>query len=338
MRILYVALTRAREKLIISAAVRGDLAKKLQSLEGGLQDGKLPPSLVGRARSCADWMLMALLRHASGAALRERAGLDDLATVDDGNPWQLYIREDMADSETAEEAPEKDYLAQPDKDLLAELEARIGWTYPYTAHTAIPAKLAVSAVAKGSHDISRRFAARPVFLSGQKLTPAERGNALHKFMQYAEYDHARADLSGEIARMEAQAFLSPVEVESLARDKLAAFFASPLANRLFASPKVWRELKFMAEFGKEELGDTLVGMDDAARVVLNGVADCVFLEDGEAVIVDYKTDRVKSPEELVARYAAQVGLYRRILSRNLGLNVRECLLYSFSLSRAICVP
>jgi ATP-dependent helicase/nuclease subunit A len=257
--------------------------------------------------------------------------------MDDGNPWQIRIREELADSEAAEEIPEKIYLTQPDKHLLAELEQRISWVYPYAAHTAIPAKLAVSAVAKGKHDVSRRFAARPVFLSGQKLTPAERGNALHKFMQYADYDRARADLAGEIARMEAKAFLSPVEAESLDRKKLAAFFVSPLANRLFASPKVWRELKFMAEFGKEELGGSLTGMDDEARVVLNGVADCVFLEDGEAVIVDYKTDRVKSPQELVARYAAQVELYRRILSRNLGLKVRECILYSFSLSGAIVV-
>jgi ATP-dependent helicase/nuclease subunit A len=337
MRILYVALTRAREKLIISATIKGDLVRKLQSLEGGLQNGKLPPPLVGRARSCADWILMALLRHESAAALRERGGLDTLETVDDGNPWQLHIHEEWADNETAETAPEKIYLAQPEEALLAELERRIEWVYPYAAHTAIPAKLAVSAVAKGSHDVSRRFAARPVFLSGQKLTPAERGNALHKFMQYADYANARLDLADEIARMETGAFLSPVEAESLDREKLEAFFESPLANRLFASPTVWRELKFMAEFGREELGDRLEGMDDEARVILNGVADCIFLEEGEAVIIDYKTDRVKAPEELVARYAAQVQLYRRILSRSLGLPVRECILYSFSLSRAIPV-
>lgn len=337
MRILYVALTRAREKLILSAVIKGDPGRKLKSLEGELLGGKLPPHLVGEAKCYADWFMMALLHHPSGKPLRERAGIDGLELVDDGNPWRITLIDDFGGEEEDKAAAVFSPTAEPDPALLVKLEQRAAWVYPYADQTTIPAKLAVSAVAKGSHDVSHRFTARPAFLIGEKLTPAERGNAMHKCMQFMDYHAARVDLSAEIRRMKDGAFLSPLEVESLSERRLEKFFSSKLADRIFASEKVWRELKFMAEFGREELCEMIEGMDDAAKVVLNGVADCVFLEDGQAVIVDYKTDRVKAGEELRNRYRTQLELYRRILSGSLGLPIKECILYSFALSREIYV-
>ena len=335
MRILYVALTRAREKLIVVATYKGDLGKKIAALTAETTDEKLPVHLVRGANCYADWLLMALLRHVSLPGLRERAGVEHRALRDDGNPWVLALREEFGAPEESEAPDEAVVTRNLDAEIVAELTRRAAFVYPYTAHTTIPAKLAVSAVAKGKTDVSRRFAARPSFLMGAGLNAAERGNAMHKFMQFADYHRARTDLPAEVARMAEQQFLSPAEVESLSLTRLRAFFTSPLAERMFAAEKVWRELKFMAEFGKEELGDYWDGMDGETTIVLNGVADCVFVEDGAAVLVDYKTDRVQTAEELAERYRVQLALYKKILARSLGLPVRTCSLYSFALSQEI---
>ncbi|MDL2232307.1 helicase-exonuclease AddAB subunit AddA [Ruminococcaceae bacterium OttesenSCG-928-L11] len=337
MRILYVALTRAREKLIVTAAVKTDLTRKLKGLDNVPEDGKLSPYVVGEARGYADWILMSLLRHSCGVPLRERAGCEHLHLTDDGNPWVISIVEEFGEGAAEAEERRREFTAEVDPALMAQLEQQLAFRYPFAGQSTIPSKLAVSTVAKGKHDVAHRFAARPAFLTGEKLNAAEKGNALHKFMQFADYEAAARDTEAEIRRMGESRFLSRTETASLSADVIRRFFQSPLYRRISASPRVWRELKFMAAFGKEELGGHLEGMDDTGKVVLNGVADCVFLEDGKAVIVDYKTDRVKTPEELIERYAAQLTLYRRILEQSLETEVKACVLYSFALAEEIIV-
>ena len=335
MRILYVALTRAREKLVVVASVKQDLAKKLSGLDEELVDGKLSAYAVGEAASWSDWMIMSLLRHKSAKTLREYAGLEDGELLDDGNKWIVSIKDDF--DEEADESPlqEKQFTARANEKIIQKLEERMAYVYPYLSHTKIPVKLAVSSAAKKKHDVSYRFAARPSFIKGEKLTAAEKGNAMHKFMQFADYTAAKADVKAEITRMYEKKYLSKVEVESLSAQKLKVFFDSGIADRIFASSKVWRELRFVAEFGQEELGDQIEGLDNESKVVLQGVADCVFMENECAVIVDYKTDHVKNGEELKEKYSAQLEFYKKILSNNLGIAVSECILYSFALSEEI---
>jgi ATP-dependent helicase/nuclease subunit A len=190
----------------------------------------------------------------------------------------------------------------------------------------VPTKLAVSEAAAGEGAAAYRFSNRPRFMGDYagKLTPAERGQAMHKFMQFAGYESARDNLEGEIKRMKEQVFLSAAEVNSLSRPKLQKFFSSALANRIFKSQKVMRELRFMSEFGQDKWQGTM----------MQGVADCVFIEDGGAVIVDYKTDRVKDMHELLEHYRTQLEFYRDILSESLETPVKACILYSFWLSES----
>ncbi len=76
-------------------------------------------------------------------------------------------------------------------------------------------------------------------------------------------------------------------------------------------------------------------LGDESKVVVQGIADCVFIENGGAVIVDYKSDWISSEKDLIDRYRGQLEIYRRLLGQSLGVPVRECILYSFTLSRAI---
>jgi ATP-dependent helicase/nuclease subunit A len=221
--------------------------------------------------------------------------------------------------------------------LLAELRRRVKFEYPFLAHTKIPAKLSVSDVAKGERGLAYRFSARPKFMTQKALTPAEKGNAMHKFMQFSSYENAKVNLALEITRMQKEAFLSAIEAESLDAARLRGFFKSKLYARIEKSEKVMRELKFMAERGGDVFSALIPDLPKDAKIALQGVADCVFIEDNAAVIVDYKTDIVKSKSELVSRYEKQLALYKIILSESLGLSVKECVLYSFHLGAEIMI-
>ena len=335
LRILYVALTRAKEKLIITGCVGKNLSRRLEGLVEDVVDGRLNPRALEEAGCLLDWMLAALLHHPDGEALRELAGCPELLPQGNENSWKIQVIPAGEQAAPWEERTQPPRLAQADSDYLELLRRRSVWRYPYELQTQIPTKLAVSQVSKreeGEH----RFRSRPRFLQAKGLTPTQRGNALHHFMQFADYHKARENLEEEIARMARQRYLTAAETESLDRKALATFFKGRLAERIFAADQVWRELRFLGEYGKDVLGERL-DMDDTAKVTLQGVADCVFVEDGRAVIVDYKTDRVKTREELLERYALQLRLYRQILSGALPYPVGECLLYSFALGQVIPV-
>jgi ATP-dependent helicase/nuclease subunit A len=160
---------------------------------------------------------------------------------------------------------------------------------------------------------------------------------MHKFMQFADYQKARENLSAEIERMAEKQFLSHTEAESLDRKKLKQFFSGKLARRIFASGNVMRELRFVGQCGAELLGDVIEGMEKDSKIALQGVADCVFIENGGAIIVDYKTDYAKDASQLLNRYGGQLALYREILKNSLPTPVAGCIIYSFYLGEEILV-
>ena len=94
-------------------------------------------------------------------------------------------------------------------------------------------------------------------------------------------------------------------------------------------------MRFLAALGERELGKWRKDIQGGETVTVQGVADCVFFEDGQAVIVDYKTDYVKTPEELIERYSPQLTIYKMILEKSLGYPVKECILYSFGLRQEV---
>ena len=291
-------------------------------------DGKLPPHQVRGANAYLDWILMAAARH---PALAERFSLAG-APLDASEAPLTFELKAAADGDPDAEKTSETTAASPDEAALEALRRRLAFRYPFEAQTKIPTKMAVSQLAGSAYAASYRFSARPAFLQGDGLTGAQRGNALHKFMQFADYQAAARDASGEIARMAREGFLSRQEADSIRPDRVRAFFSSRLAARIFSAKQVWRELRFLAEAGERELGAYSALFTNGGETAIQGVADCVFLEEDGAVVVDYKTDRVKTPDELRERYRVQLALYRNALTEALGVPVKECVLYSFALS------
>ena len=335
MRVLYVALTRAKENLIMVTSVPNPekgLAKV--AVECGIGE-RANPFAVLRMNNFSDLVLMALMRHPAADELRKLSGIDVPIFLPEKDRFKLKVVVSDSESFMTESANEQKIAAKPV--FFDEVQARLDYSDPRSALSSVPAKRAAS---DGSErGINREYFAssRPAFMSSGGLTPAQRGTATHKFMQFSDYAAARADIESELARLVDGGFLSEDEGKAVNIGAAKRFFMSPLAERIFASDNVMREKKFAALFPAKFFYPELTGEAAEEKIVVQGIADCVFVEDGELVIVDYKTDTGVDAEALLDRYSAQLEIYREALSQALGMPVKETLLYSFFMNSTVKV-
>ncbi|MGI6247796.1 MAG: helicase-exonuclease AddAB subunit AddA [Acutalibacteraceae bacterium] len=335
MRVLYVAMTRARERLITVMAMKNP-SKKLEKLALNIRSSqKIDPFPVMNSGSFSDWILMAALRHPDAGELRKNACADDDIIL----PADFELSVSWSDvGEYTEEAPDDKMTPPPNPGLLSEIEKRLSYIYPYSELTKVVAKRAASDV--DTEDFNAEFFASktPAFISETGLTPAQRGTAIHKFMQYADYLNAAADFEAERARLIESGFLTRQEGEELDVNKIQTFFKSETARRIFSAQEVWREQKFTIQIPARELYPELPEYAQDEYVVVQGIVDCAFLEDGGLVILDYKTDRGIDRQGLLQRYSGQLALYRRALTECMELPVKETLIYSFENAYTVTVP
>lgn len=335
MRVLYVALTRAKENLVMVTSVPNPekgLAKV--AVECGIGE-RTNPFAVLRMNNFSDLVLTALMRHPAADELRKLSGVDVPIFLSEKDRFKLKVVVSDSESFMTESANEQKIAAKPV--FFNEVQARLDYSDPRSVLSSVPAKRAAS---DGSErGINREYFAssRPAFMSSGGLTPAQRGTATHKFMQFSNYAAARAGIESELARLVDGGFLSEDEGKAVNIGAAKRFFMSPLAERIFASDNVMREKKFAALFPAKFFYPELTGEAAEEKIVVQGIADCVFVEDGELVIVDYKTDTGVDAEALLDRYSAQLEIYREALSQALGMPVKETLLYSFFMNSTVKV-
>lgn len=335
MRVLYVALTRAKENLVMVTSVPNPekgLAKV--AVECGIGE-RANPFAVLRMNNFSDLVLTALMRHPAADELRKLSGVDVPIFLSEKDKFKLKVVVSDSESFMTESANEQKIAAKPV--FFNEVQARLDYSDPRSVLSSVPAKRAAS---DGSErGINREYFAssRPAFMSSGGLTPAQRGTATHKFMQFSNYAAARAGIESELARLVDGGFLSEDEGKAVNIGAAKRFFMSPLAERIFASDNVMREKKFASLFPAKFFYPELTGEAAEEKIVVQGIADCVFVEDGELVIVDYKTDTGVDAEALLDRYSAQLEIYREALSQALGMPVKETLLYSFFMNSTVKV-
>lgn len=335
MRVLYVALTRAKENLVMVTSVPNPekgLAKV--AVECGIGE-RANPFAVLRMNNFSDLVLTALMRHPAADELRKLSGVDVPIFLPEKDRFKLKVVVSDSESFMTESANEQKIAAKPV--FFDEVCERLDYSDPRSVLSSVPAKRAAS---DGSErGINREYFAssRPAFMSSGGLTPAQRGTATHKFMQFSDYAAARADIESELARLVDGGFLSEDEGKAVNVSAAKRFFMSSLAERIFASDNVMREKKFAALFPAKFFYPELTGEAAEEKIVVQGIADCVFIEDGKLVIVDYKTDTGVDAEALLDRYSAQLGIYREALSQALGMPVKETLLYSFFMNSTVKV-
>ncbi len=332
LRVLYVAMTRAKEKLILVGSGE-KMAGKVEKLCMRAAGAGVTPYLVRMAKNALEWLILCALHHPDGAGLRKAAGAEELpVNLDSFTPWRIRLEAHTPQPPQPEEAPPPPQ--PPDLDMLARLRESAEFYYPHAGQMDIPAKVAASKLAaeEGAGELGL---SRPAWLGEKGMTPAERGIALHEFMQFADFPSAAADPEGELRRLVEKAWLTPEQGEAVDIHRVRAFFQGELGRRVLASREVIKEKRFTVIVPPEMVRE---GMESGEEVVLQGAVDCVFSEGGRLHIIDFKTDRVDAVEELWQRYERQIRLYAYAMEQACGCQVGDLILYSTYLSQAGARP
>lgn len=340
LRVLYVAMTRAKEKLIMTAAVK-DVEKSLEEYEilRELPGKHVPFTFLAKATSYLDWLLMAYSRD-SAAFLVSTLSLADVVTEE--VEYQLGRNAKRTMLEEAIAQP----LSEDEKDLLDE---QLSFRYPFEKAVRMHRKVSVSDLKKAAMETldGAELFEKPKDPEAEEnatktgLSGADRGTAYHRFLECLTYGEVNADyVRQEKLRLLAERKMTETELDCIREEDMVRFLASPLGKRMAlaeARGELKRESQFVMGVSSEEAGLT-PGLSET--LLVQGIMDACFLEEGAWILVDYKTDRVPYPDGeqiLRDRYRVQLDYYRRALEQMTQIPVRECWIYAFALGRGFAL-
>ena len=397
-RILYVALTRARDKLFLTGYINKEI-KKEKGVGAHIKHAALTQTqalgadLIKAGNSYLHWLFIAFARHLDGGApLRNIIELEG-ETNFDLLDRQCQVKVEIHDGSLYGDL---DYKADVDEttintvrvlgkvndvELPEEIVQRFAFTYPNPVAAKTTAKISVSelkrrfaerdAEAVSATDVSMQqkpviscditedttgenaildtsiptiseteladsvFGRKPLAIAAadEVVTGAQWGTLMHEAMQWLPVKkYTQTSMTDMLDSLQAEGKFSDEERSLLSDRSLYGFFNSDLGQRLIASKRVERELPFSMLFdGNRVYPD----VENGERLFLQGIIDTVFVEDDQWVLVDYKTDRVKSGDELIRRYKIQMDLYKEALERLTNMPVKASYIYSFRLHEAV---
>jgi ATP-dependent helicase/nuclease subunit A len=340
LRLLYVALTRARDTLILSATLT---QKKWETLWS--QAEPVTVQKIAVANSFADWLgiWFAGQKQKSEVQNTTRGELPQLA-------WRLVDDAELAEAGKAKTGNRKPKTELPslDEATAEKLRGILNWKYPHEAATKRKAKGSVTELRRAAEDLDDE--AEPVFnplkwippnrksqIANRKLSAADLGTAHHKFLQHFALEKT-GELTAEAERLVRGNYLSADECAVLDLSALASFWNSPLGKNIQVNAEyVRRELPFTARFSPAEIagitGEKTAGGLENEFIIVQGVADLVVLRPAEIWLVDFKTDAVRQGElaEKIRSYTPQLRLYAAALEKIFSRPVTDCRLHFLSL-------
>ena len=327
MRVLYVALTRAQDALIITIPLKKAASSLKTPALCAHAEATGPEAMQGMS-SWAGWLLTAVLLHPSSDALWAYTGL-----LPHYLPTRIPLTIKVLPAPEAAPAPEPAPAPAPDETLLDTLRQSFAWCSPRAPLQKIPAKVSVSAVAHAARPVALE---RPAFLQKTGMTGAERGTAIHAFMQSVPFDGTAPDLDAEVQRQIDARLLDAGLADKLDLDRVRPFFESAVWRRIRHARAVLREEPFITALPAAQI--TPEAGECEAEVLVQGIADLVLVYDDHAEILDYKTDRSRDAAFYIKEYAAQLQLYRRAFAQRLAVPVTKLTIYSFTLGEEIDIP
>ncbi|MEI3263113.1 MAG: UvrD-helicase domain-containing protein [Gemmiger sp.] len=327
MRVLYVALTRAQDALIITIPLKKAASSLKTPALCAHAEATGPEAMQGMS-SWAGWLLTAVLLHPSSDALWAYTGL-----LPHYLPTRIPLTIKVLPAPETAPAPEPAPAPAPDEALLDTLRQSFAWCSPRAPLQKIPAKVSVSAVAHAARPVALE---RPAFLQKTGMTGAERGTAIHAFMQSVPFDGTAPDLDAEVQRQIDARLLDAGLAGKLDLDRVRPFFESAVWRRIRHARAVLREEPFITALPAAQI--TPEAGECEAEVLVQGIADLVLVYDDHAEILDYKTDRSRDASFYIKEYAAQLQLYRRAFAQRLAVPVTKLTIYSFTLGEEIDIP
>ena len=330
MRVLYVALTRAQDALIITVPLK-NTASSLKTPAVCAAAEATGPEAMRSMGSWAGWILTATMLHPDSDALWNYTSF-----LPHHRPTKVALGIRLLPLPEQTEQPPAPPAPAADPAAVARLRASFAWQSPRAALEKVPAKVSVSAVVHAARPVALE---RPAFLQKSGMTGAERGTAIHAFMQSVPFDGPAPDLTAEVRRQTELQLLDPALADKLDLDAVRPFFESAVWRRIRLAKQILREEPFITALPAAEITPAAgQGSAAAAEVLVQGIADLVLVFDEHAEILDYKTDRSRDAQFYVDEYAAQLRLYRRAFAQRLSVPVTKLTIYSFALADEIDIP
>ena len=361
MRILYVALTRAKEKLIITGSSY-NLQKDIDACyKAGVKGfNKVIPSELLKQKSYLKWIMTALIKHKDGDILRQ--GKNEFVEIsDDLSSWKInFHKKSDFGVENVEDSIEKKNISilslnYSNFEVDEEIRKRLEFRYKYRDVCSVPSNISVSDIKKAEEEIfepqaenlfsEEKNRKKPKFIMEEKgLSKAEKGTAMHFVMQKLDLNKVNLlnEIKEQIKDMFEKGLITKDEEESINIFKIQKFFKSNLGQRLLKAYKenkqVFRELPFITEIPVKRIEKDLIDkIFNNEKLRLQGIIDCFFEEDDGIVLLDYKTDYVENgkEKEILDKYRVQIDLYTETLERVIGKKVKERYLYLFGIDKEV---
>ncbi len=335
LRVLYVAMTRAKEHLTFICSISGKQLSKRVKLNNMLSldtSGKVHPYGVFKANSISEWVLTAFARHKDCEIIRDIANFKSEYFNGESFGVDASFLKD-GDYALIQDLPEAQVLQEPDNELLFELNDKLNYEYPFDCQGILAKRTASSTEVKEG---TRAYFAntKPGFLK-KSFSGADRGTAIHKFLELCDFSKAGESVSSEKERLYSEKLLNEKEYSVLDDASLERFFKSDIGKRLLDSHLVLKEYEFAFLM---KAGDIYPDSPENVRneeIVVQGKSDCAFFENGKLVLIDYKSDNVTDVEVFKTRYRPQIDIYSKALTECTGYEVAERYLYSFKLNQFI---
>lgn len=366
MRILYVALTRAKEKLILTGTIKDiESHAKKWSRQVTSKNEELSPYILSKAKTYLEWIGLSLVRHRDGERIRNWANCLKTpveSLYEDISQWTIYSwsKKDIAlqdENKTKEKERILEELLNWDwskaySPYKEEIFNKLSWKYPYEEATSLSVMVSVSEL-KRQHEkdmleeqstsiFGETGLSRPAFIEQtQGLNSTEKGILMHFVMKHLNLDEAKdyTEIENQLLKMETKGLLSEEERKAVSIKALLHFSRSPLAQRIKESIQVKKEVPFILSLSAREIYKELQSDEE---VFVRGIIDCYFEEEDGVVLIDYKTDAIfekenpeREIEQLMKKYEVQVNLYARAIEEITGKKVKEKCLYLFSIGKAV---
>ena len=368
MRILYVALTRAKEKLIITSSIK-DIEQNMHKWSSNISTEKMVSKYdILNGKNYMDWMMPAIIKHKDLEDIRETYNLSTSISMEDESKWSVktWSRDDIDfekhEKEGIREVLNTMDLSQHDTEYYEQIEKKLNFEYPYLGVVKKAASISVTEIKKRQEEYEEQEDSlglykhkttlkKPKFLSGsqksEKITGARRGTIVHLIMEVLDFEkvNTESEIKAQIQDLVKRRIITEKESQVLSPRKIMRFFKSPIAKRMLSSKFVKREQKIYTQIKMNDiyLNDEIFKNNretyENESVMLRGVIDLYFEEDDGLVILDYKTDFVdkNNKKEIIHKYKKQIEIYADVLSKLTGKKVKEKYLYLFGIDEQVKV-
>lgn len=329
MRLLYVALTRAIDRLVLVSTPANPVSALSTAASNINNMGEIDSEWLKNSKHMNEWLLATALMHPDALPLRQMCEVKVRAQTDASRASFIVMNaQSLSDSRII---ASEESVSDMDEQIADKIKENVAYKYPLDALSSVRSKISVSDLANRAESDKFAFTARPSFMLKNGLSAAGRGTATHSVMQFIDMKE-KPDVDAEIERLREWQFITEEAAEAVDKDAVKRFFESGVYERIKNARELRREMRFLSEIPAKRIDESLDGDIADTPVIVQGAVDLCFEEEDGIVVLDFKTDKADNLETLKETYSEQLNIYATAVEKIMGKPVKEKIIYSFNLS------